>query len=71
MAQDFQDLSGQVIKKVVLIISHTEQQLVQLLAQSDGSAGGAVEFNKLEGPQVPDKAVGQQDVDALLASMGF
>ena len=71
MAQDFQDLSGQVIKKVVLIISHTEQQLVQLLAQSEGTAGGAIEFNKLEGPQVPDKAVGQADVDDLLASMGF
>jgi len=71
MAQDFQDLSGQVIKKVVLIISHTEQQLLQLLAQSEGTTGEAVEFNKLEGPQVPDKAVGQADVDDLLASMGF
>jgi len=71
MAQDFQDLSGQVIKKVVLIISHTEQQLVQLLAQSEGTGGGTIEFNKLEGPQVPDKAVGQSDVDDLLASMGF
>ena len=71
MAQDFQDLSGQVIKKVVMIISHTEQQLVQLLAQSEGTTASAVEFNKLEGPQVPDKAVGQADVDDLLASMGF
>ncbi len=70
MAQDFQDLSGQVIKKVVTIIGHTEQQLLQLLAQSEGSAA-APEFNKLEGPQVPDKAVAQEDVDDLLASMGF
>lgn len=71
MAQDFQDLSGQVVKKVVLIISHAEQQLLQLLAQSEGKASGQAEVNKLEGPQVPDKAVGQADVDDLLASLGF
>ena len=34
MAQDFQDLSGQVIKKVIDIISRTEAQLVQLLMDS-------------------------------------
>jgi chemotaxis protein CheZ len=72
MAQDFQDLSGQVIKKVVNIITHTEQQLVQLLAQSDGKAAAKrLDLPKLEGPQVPDKAVAQEDVDDLLASMGF
>ncbi|OYU73039.1 MAG: protein phosphatase CheZ, partial [Burkholderiales bacterium PBB5] len=71
MAQDFQDLSGQVIKKVVLIISHAEKQLLQLLAQSEGGVVSPVEVHKLEGPQVPDKAVGQADVDDLLASMGF
>ena len=34
MAQDFQDLSGQVIKKVIDIITRTEMQLVQLLIDS-------------------------------------
>jgi chemotaxis protein CheZ len=34
MAQDFQDLSGQVIKKVIDIINRTELQLVQLLIDS-------------------------------------
>ena len=72
LAQDFQDLSGQVIKKVVGIISHTEEQLQRLLAQSEGKALEApVTEAKLEGPQVPDKAVAQADVDDLLASMGF
>jgi chemotaxis protein CheZ len=71
MAQDFQDLSGQVIKKVVKIISNTEQQLCQLLAQTEGQAVQRQEPGKLEGPQVPDKAVGQEDVDDLLASLGF
>jgi chemotaxis protein CheZ len=34
MAQDFQDLSGQVIKKVIDIISRTENQLLQLLKET-------------------------------------
>jgi chemotaxis protein CheZ len=72
MAQDFQDLSGQVIKKVVLIIGHAEQQLQQMLAQSEGrSPVLPAAADQLAGPQVPDKAVAQEDVDDLLASMGF
>ncbi len=74
MAQDFQDLSGQVIKKVVVIIGNAEQQLRQMLSQSEGLAPLAKIMgttDKLEGPQVPAKAVAQEDVDDLLASMGF
>lgn len=79
MAQDFQDLSGQVIKKVIDIINRTELQLVQLLIDSAPNAGEAqaktVEFtgqtHELQGPQVSDKALGQSDVDDLLASLGF
>ena len=71
MAQDFQDLSGQVIKKVVQIISHTEQQLRQLLARSEGTAVAVLAFAPLQGPQLPEKAVAQDDVDALMASLGF
>ena len=71
MAQDFQDLSGQVIKKVVGIISHTEQQVRMLLAQTEGRGIEAPAAARLEGPQVPEKAVAQEDVDDLLASMGF
>ena len=72
MAQDFQDLSGQVIKKVVNIIGHAEQQLQQMLAQSEGKVAVAPpEKSQLAGPQVPDKAVAQEDVDDLLASLGF
>ena len=71
MAQDFQDLSGQVIKKVVGIIGHTEHQLRQLLALSEGQAVAAPAPGQLQGPQVPEKAVAQEDVDELLAAMGF
>lgn len=74
LAQDFQDLSGQVIKKVVDIISRTESQLAQLVAQSTTEAAEpapAAAEAALQGPQVPDKALKQDDVDALLASMDF
>ena len=80
MAQDFQDLSGQVIKKVIDIISRTEMQLVHLLIDSapeNTSASDAVKAavtvdnHVLEGPQTADAALQQNDVDDLLASLGF
>jgi chemotaxis protein CheZ len=72
MAQDFQDLSGQVIKKVIDIISLTEQQLLSLLMLSAPEQARSVTVKTdLAGPQVPDKALKQGDVDDLLASFGF
>ncbi len=79
MAQDFQDLSGQVIKKVIDIINRTELQLVQLLIDSapdqSGKDATAVAFtgetHQLHGPQATDAALAQGDVDDLLASLGF
>jgi chemotaxis protein CheZ len=73
LAQDFQDLSGQVIQKVVNIISRTEEQLCELLLHSAAPAADAAppSGQALAGPQVPDKAMAQADVDDLLASMGF
>ncbi len=71
MAQDFQDLSGQVIGKVIDIISRTEQQLVELLVHSAPHEIQAEDSAELAGPQVPDKALQQDDVDDLLASLGF
>jgi chemotaxis protein CheZ len=72
MTQDFQDLSGQVIKKVIAIISQTEQQLLSLLMHS---APDHLDVERpiaeLAGPQVPDKALRQDDVDEMLASLGF
>ena len=74
MTQDFQDLSGQIIKKVIDIIGQTEAQLLELLVHSapEPRAGfAATPRNELAGPQVPDKALKQSDVDDLLASLGF
>lgn len=77
MAQDFQDLSGQVIKKVIDIISRTEMQLVQLLVDSAPQVEKAPEAeftgatHQLQGPQTANAALAQDDVDDLLASLGF
>lgn len=75
MAQDFQDLSGQVIQKVIDIISRTESQLLQLLKDTAPehvtTAVASANAAQLQGPQAPDKAMRQDDVDDLLASMGF
>jgi chemotaxis protein CheZ len=72
MTQDFQDLSGQVIKKVIAIISQTEQQLLSLLMHSAPEHLTAErQKTELAGPQVPTKALQQDDVDSMLASLGF
>lgn len=86
MAQDFQDLSGQVIKKVIDIITRTEMQLVHLLldsapeTESEAATAnlevahllkGDVDSHVLEGPQTAGNALQQNDVDDLLASLGF
>jgi chemotaxis protein CheZ len=80
MAQDFQDLSGQVIKRVIDIINRTEMQLVHLLIDSAPVVATpenipqsipSIEAHKLDGPQTAENALKQNDVDDLLASLGF
>jgi chemotaxis protein CheZ len=87
MAQDFHDLTGQVIKKVVALAATIEEQLLQLLLQaapqaleSDGQAGAnrvaPSSREQLSGPVVnpegrTDVVASQQDVDDLLSSLGF
>ena len=75
LAQGFQDLSGQVINKVIGMLDRVELPLQQLLASSEppvaGDAVAAGSSGALEGVQTPDKALKQDDVDDLLASLGF
>lgn len=80
MAQDFHDLTGQVIARVVQLAGTIEEQLLGLLLQSapSGTPGQdkAYDMNALEGPVVDaegrtDVVTDQKDVDDLLASMGF
>ena len=83
MAQDFHDLTGQVIARVVTLAATIEQQLVQLLIETappmPAAATAAPTSNytpALSGPAIntegnPDVVSGQSEVDDLLASLGF
>lgn len=77
MAQDFQDLTGQVIKKVTVIAQNLEQQLVQMLIDfSPAEARREVGSGLLNGPQIDpvnseDVVADQGQVDDLLDSLGF
>ncbi len=71
-AQDFQDLSGQVINKVVKMLQQAEAPLNELMGSVAAPAEAtAATAEELAGVQTPDKALQQDDVDDLLASMGF
>jgi chemotaxis protein CheZ len=85
MAQDFHDLTGQVIAKVVALAANIEDHLIQLLIQTAPAdtaiktpvPAPAAEYQPvLSGPAVnaegnPDVVTGQSEVDDLLASLGF
>ncbi|MGS5088815.1 protein phosphatase CheZ [Hydrogenophaga sp. A37] len=80
MAQDFHDLTGQVIARVVQLAGTIEEQLLGLLLQSapTGQPGQdrAYSMTPLEGPVVApegraDVVSDQAGVDDLLASLGF
>jgi len=76
MAQDFQDLTGQVIKKMMLVIQDVDTQLLQLLIDnSPAEKRQDTSPGLLHGPQtvpgLPDAVDGQEQVDDLLASLGF
>ena len=77
MAQDFQDLTGQVIKRITGIAQNLEQQLVQMLVDF-APAEVKREFDNglLNGPQVKPEGnsevvADQGQVDDLLDSLGF
>lgn len=78
MAQDFQDLTGQVIKKMMDMIHTLEQELLQMLLDNVPADRrvDAAPASLLNGPQVnpegkPDVVSDQSQVDDLLASLGF
>lgn len=70
MSQDFQDLSGQVINKVSKMLERAEPPLKDLISSLPAPAAAAAP-EELGGVQTPDKALKQDDVDDLLASLGF
>jgi len=83
MAQDFQDLTGQVIRKVIDLVHEVEESLINMLTVFGISTEAAQEKvlpkvgdNLVEGPIVntedrDDVVADQVDVDDLLSSLGF
>ena len=86
MAQGFQDLTGQIIRKVIELVGDVEGKLVELVrlagqgkpdqAEPVGDAAASERDVNVAGPVVPgvdkgDVVTGQDDVDDLLSSLGF
>lgn len=83
MAQDFHDLTGQVIAKVITLVANIENELVQLLIQTapvDAAVKATLPATNytptLSGPVVNPEGntnvvTAQSEVDDLLASLGF
>jgi chemotaxis protein CheZ len=76
LAQDFHDLTGQVINKIVGIAENLENQLVKLLLDTTPPEQRTqVESEWLNGPVIntkrDDVVTNQGQVDDLLASLGF
>lgn len=90
MAQDYQDLTGQIIGRVIRLVQELESNLVDLVRLSSGrmdlpraarpseEESDALSALRGRGPVVPntqdaaaDVVSSQDDVDALLSSLGF
>jgi chemotaxis protein CheZ len=77
MAQDFQDLTGQVIKKIIAVAQELEAQLMGVLIETmPGERRTDSVMSLLNGPVInaegrSDVVATQQQVDDLLGSLGF
>lgn len=82
LAQGYQDITGQIIRKVIHLVNDVESKLVELVRLSgernkSGSQADADSKNiDPQGPVVPgvdkgDTVNNQDDVDDLLSSLGF
>ena len=85
MAQGYQDLTGQIIRKVIDLVHDVEGKLVELVRisgskQQESAKQNAKDSAKADieaaGPVVPgvdqvDAVQGQDEVDDLLSSLGF
>ena len=82
MAQGFQDLTGQIIRRVITLVQDVEQGLVDLIKMSGVPEASKKESKEgldttAEGPVIPgvdhtsETVDGQDDVDDLLSSLGF
>jgi chemotaxis protein CheZ len=77
MAQDFQDLTGQVIKRVTDLAQQIEKQLLVLLVENVApEKKTSLDASLINGPVInaegrSDVVTNQKQVDDLLESLGF
>jgi len=81
IAQDFQDLSGQCIRRVISLVQDIERMLINFIRitghiTGPGTSAPRQDKSRLEGPQISGKESAdalscQDDVDNLLSSLGF
>ena len=82
IAQDYQDLTGQTIRRVIKMVQDVEDNLVNFIRLSsrrqdrEAAPAGASAKGGLQGPQIPgredsDAMKSQDEVDALLSGLGF
>lgn len=81
LAQEYQDLTGQIIKKVINLVEDVQDKLVGLIKLTGAPQVASVDDHdqdehSLDGPPVPglahkDTVSGQDEVDDLLSSLGF
>ena len=81
MAQSFQDITGQIIKRVINLVQEVELSMVELIRITggkfiDGEFQSSSIKTELAGPAIPglkegDQVDSQDDVDDLLSSLGF
>lgn len=79
MAQEFQDLSGQILQRVINLITEVEDSLVDLvrmfsmpeLEEQIRAAGQAEQPPCQDEDNSPSSDCSQDDIDGLLGSLGF
>ena len=79
LAQGFQDITGQIIRRVIDLVQDLETSMVELVRISGGKTQVSTSSElELPGPVVPgvddklgDVATNQDEVDDLLSSLGF
>ena len=75
MAQGFQDLSGQIIRRVAQLVGELDEHLSQFRSESDPGEVRTSDLHRGTGTAVPGvsgaaRVSGQQDVDDLLSELG-
>jgi len=82
MAQDYQDLTGQVIRQIITLVKDVEDSMVEVIRvfghmdsyqqrKAEGSAKSGVEGPVVNKEKRDDVVNGQDEVDDLLSSLGF